>query len=266
MIAAASPSVPSNTLTITNLENEHFEQQPLATLRARVEAFGQVCYFSPIKTFHRVFVVYDSVFDAQRAKALLHNTQLEGTTLRVYFGQHTELTINPEKYYLHLPGQESTEKGGLISPPGSPPLGHSDDDSEMAIIEEEFSLDSEETVTVVAPTPIVIETPAPTKALISQEKIRGLRIDTLLIPSTTSLAATVPQSAPAGRVRPPRTPLSPSNSFSSLYPTTPTKLAFSPAKESKGDQPFITIQDWGVAASESSPQPLTALPAAMQCF
>lgn len=45
---------------------------------------------------------------------------------------------------------------------------------------------------------------------------------------------------------------------SSLFPpATPTVLAFSPAKESEGDQPFITVQDWGVQDNGvAAPTPL----------
>jgi hypothetical protein len=45
---------------------------------------------------------------------------------------------------------------------------------------------------------------------------------------------------------------------SSLFPpATPTVLAFSPAKEAEGDQPFITVQDWGVQDNSiAAPSPL----------
>ncbi|KAG0006921.1 hypothetical protein BGZ65_001761 [Modicella reniformis] len=222
--ATTSPTVPTNTLTITNLENHHFEQTSfLANLRAQTETFGKVCFFSPIKSFHRVFVVYHSVFDAQRAKALLHNIRFQDTTLRVYFGQHTELTIDPEKYYLHLPGQiqASAEKSGLPSPPGSPPVGYVDDE-EMETVDDDFVLDTSSVQSIPS-----ISSPAPSTSSVPTvtlgSKQHKLRIDTFLAPSIGLASGRSPRS-----------------------PITPTRLAFSPAKESVGEQPFITIQDWGV--------------------
>ncbi|KAF9933264.1 hypothetical protein FBU30_006032 [Linnemannia zychae] len=238
--APTTPTAPTNTLTITNLENCHFEQSTLDILRAQAEAFGPVCFFSPIKSFHRIFVVYHSIDHAQQAKLALHNNNTclaDGTVLRVYFGQHTELNIDPKKYYLQMPSEESTTDvkdpegtDGMMSPPGSPPLGHSDEsEDEMAEIDD-ITLDG----------PIVIEadhpeTPAAdasSKENQLQQQIKKLRIDTLMRSSSTS-------SLLSGH---PRSPVSPGH----LYPSTPTRLAFSPSKESQDEQPFITIQDWGV--------------------
>ena len=236
---SATAPVPTNTITITNLHSSHFEEAPLQALRTQADSFGQVCFFSPIKSFKRIFVVYHTTEDAIKAKSL-HSTRFQGTTLRVYFGQHTELSIDPEKYYLHLPenAKSCSEQTGLVSPPGSPPLGHVEDE-EMPTIDDDFSLEAAATasptlaLTIEAPvpesTPAAAAT-APAQSL--QHQIRKLRIDTHLRPSSISTLKASP-----------RSPVSPS---SSLYPTTPTLLAFSPAKESQGEQPFITIQDWGM--------------------
>ncbi|KAG0337103.1 hypothetical protein BG000_005833 [Podila horticola] len=214
MIDATTPTLPTNTLTITNLPTDLFEAAPIARLRAQVAALGQVHFFSPIKSFHRVFVVYESVIDAQRAKCLLHNTAFEGITIRVYYGQHTELTIDPAKYYLHLPqlSEQSPqdESQTYVSPPGSPPLGHTE------------------------------PAPTPSQGRLEQ-RIRGLRIDTDLSPNAKT------KSPMSTTRRFPLSPISPSGSSSNLLlPSTPTMLAFSPSKESVGEQPFITIQDWGM--------------------
>ncbi|KAF9897920.1 hypothetical protein BX616_004761 [Lobosporangium transversale] len=248
---SSSPTLPTNTLIITDLENHHFEQSFLDNLRAQTELFGKVCFFSPIKSFHRVFVVYHSVFDAQRAKALLHNTRFKDITLRVYFGQHTELTIDPEKYYLHLPdlAKAHADKGARhLSPPGSPPVGYVDEEEMQTI--DEFSLEqhitaafsssssntststststSTEAQISVAPAVSIAAAPASSSDATENGKvplqINKLRIDTLLTPFSQASACS------------PRSPL------------TPTRLAFSPAKGSQGEQPFITIQDWGVCA------------------
>ncbi|KAF8926835.1 hypothetical protein BGZ58_010893 [Dissophora ornata] len=224
----SSPTAPTNTLTITNLENHHFEETPLLSLRAQTETFGTICFFSPIKSFHRVFVVYESVFDAQRAKALLHCTRFEGTTIRVYFGQHTELSINPERHYLHLPEQQVNSAPeqitGLISPPGSPPVGYVADEDMVETVEE-FSLDESSSATPeLSLSSLTLDTPTESK---QHQQILKLRINTII---TTS-----PWSAPRS-------------------PITPTRLAFSPAKGLQDEQPFITIQDWGVNDAASTTQ------------
>ncbi|KAG0327330.1 hypothetical protein BG004_002788 [Podila humilis] len=265
---AATPIVPTNTLTITNLPTELFEAAPLALLRDQVSTFGTVHFYSPIKSFHRVFVVYTDVKDAQRAKQILHNTPFQGTNIRVYFGQHTELTIDPAKYYLHLPDaqklleqqQHDDLTQSLVSPPGSPPLGHSEalDDEEMEILELELVEEEEEQVEVEMSVPSIQE-PAPSTSTSTtiptlsqsssassqgrlEHRIKGLRIDTELSPLTVKGAK-----SPASSRRFPLSPISPSGSSSNLLlPTTPTMLAFSPSKESVGEQPFITIQDWGM--------------------
>ncbi|KAF9336510.1 carbohydrate-binding module 1 protein [Podila minutissima] len=291
MLESTSPTIPTNTITVTNLEAVHFEKETMLKLKALAETFGDVYYFAPIKTFYRVFVVYHSTFDAQRAKALLHNTAFEGTTIRVYFGQHTEISIDPSRHYLHPP---ELEKNWLISPPGSPPVGWSQvredppnslnlaEDLVKALIEmgqpvyqlprpdgsfadrshlfeaevEDFSLgepqDHKEVATAstgqdqVAPSspqasssPSSPSSSSPSSSATGERKLnqqlQGLTINT--------------KRAQSGS---PHSPHSPSSSL--FPPQTPTVLAFSPAKEA-GDQPFITVQDWGLDVDES-PAPL----------
>ncbi|KAF9936700.1 carbohydrate-binding module 1 protein [Mortierella alpina] len=283
MAEATTPTLPTNTITITNLEAPHFEKDIMLKLKASAESFGEVYYFAPIKSFYRVFVVYHSTFDAQRAKAQLHNTPFEDTTLRVYFGQHTEISIDPASHYLHPP---ELEKNWLISPPGSPPIGwsqvredppnsmHLADDLVKALLEmgqpvyqlprpdgsyadrshlfetdvDHFSLDEPHSQTDTSgASSLEASSPAPTPAPVTgtgsdkdagddvikkqdslQRQILGLKIDT--------------QPASAQSVSPHSV-----HSPSSLHPpATPTVLAFSPAKEAVGEQPFITVQDWGV--------------------
>jgi hypothetical protein len=87
MPESTSPTLPTNTIIITNLEVPHFEMETMLKLKEKAESFGEVFYFAPIKSFYRVFVVYKATADAQRAKSELHNTTFEGSTVRVYFGQ-----------------------------------------------------------------------------------------------------------------------------------------------------------------------------------
>ncbi|KAI1321648.1 hypothetical protein EDD11_003128 [Mortierella claussenii] len=247
--SSTSPTVPTNTLTITDLDNHHFDEQStfLSSLRAQTELFGQVCFFSPIKSFHRVFVVYQSVFDAQRAKALLHNTRFQGITLRVYFGQHTELSIDPERYYLHLPekiSKTATEPtGGLISPPGSPPVGYVDDE-EMEAVEDDFSL-YQGLSSALSSSLVSVSTE---RSLSSSVDMPEVSIATLVSDTTESINGRLHQQINKLRIDTLLTPSSMTSGHSPRSPITPTRLAFSPAKGSQGEQPFITIQDWGVCA------------------
>ncbi|KAF9539732.1 hypothetical protein EC957_005106 [Mortierella hygrophila] len=280
-----SPILPTNTLIITNLEVPHFEKETMLKLKAKAETFGDIFYFAPIRSFYRVFVVYKATFDAQRAKAALHNTTFEGSTILVYFGQHTETVIDPASRYLHPP---ELEKNWLISPPGSPPIGwsqvredppnslHLADDLVKALLEmgqpvyqlprpdgsfadrshlfeteiEDFSLDdpnlqesaaeNNDSGSGTKETDDSISVKSSGSASQLHQQILDLKIDT--------------QSSSA-RSGSPNSTHSPASSL--FPPATPTVLAFSPAKESEGDQPFITVQDWGVQGDNiAAPSPL----------
>ncbi|KAF9356523.1 carbohydrate-binding module 1 protein [Mortierella sp. NVP85] len=274
MPEATTPTIPTNTIIITNLETPHFEKDVMLQLKAKAEQFGEVYYFAPIKSFYRVFVVYHSAFDAQRAKALLHNTTFEGTTIRVYFGQHTEISNDPAARYLHPP---ELEKNWLISPPGSPPVGwtqiredppnslHLADDLVQALLDmgqpvyqlprpdgtfadrshlfeaqvEDFSLGEPEKPLSPGDEASKDKGEDDAKKERLHHHIQGLRIDTQR-PLTAAETSALQSVASPG---------------SSLFPPqTPTVLAFSPSKESEGDQPFITVQDWGFDAT--APMPL----------
>ncbi|GJJ68727.1 hypothetical protein EMPS_01073 [Entomortierella parvispora] len=244
----ASAAIPSNTLTLTNFEPSHFDNADFMNeLRAKAASYGPICFFSPIRTFRRIFVVYESTFDAQRAKASLHNTLFVDsvtktrTPLRVYFGSHTELSMDSDRYYLHLPETKATAendpaKTGLHSPPGSPPLGHTemDEDEEMVILE--LPSVPSPAIQIATPTSPVAAATAP---LLVGKFSSKLRIDT----TTSTQSSVMPTMCSNASQR--RSPVSPSSaSAGGLYPSTPTLLAFSPAQDSKGEQPFITIQDW----------------------
>ncbi|KAK5815682.1 Calcipressin-domain-containing protein [Linnemannia elongata] len=285
MPESTSPTLPTNTLIITNLEVPHFEKETMLTLKAKAESFGDIFYFAPIKSFYRVFVVYKATFDAQRAKAALHNTTFEGSIIRVYFGQHTETVIDPASRYLHPP---ELEKNWLISPPGSPPIGwsqvredppnslHLADDLVKALLEmgqpvyqlprpdgsfadrshlfeteiEYFSLDDSHNQESAAEnnnlgsgtkeTDDTISVKSSGSASQLHQQILDLKIDT---------------KSSSARSGSPNSTHSPASSL--FPPATPTVLAFSPAKESEGDQPFITVQDWGLQDDRvAAPSPL----------
>ncbi|KAG0380178.1 carbohydrate-binding module 1 protein [Mortierella sp. AD032] len=288
MPESTTPTLPTNTLIITNLEVPHFEKETMLMLKAKAESFGNVFYFAPIKSFYRVFVVYKATADAQKAKAELHNTTFEGSIIRVYYGQHTETVIDPASRYLHPP---ELEKNWLISPPGSPPVGwsqvredppnslHLADDLVKALLDmgqpvyqlprpdgsfadrshlfeaevEDFSLDDphhddiSEVMGGASAGAGLKDTNDDTTSTRSNnsgasqlhQQILGLKIDT---------------HSPSARSASPNSTHSPASSL--FPPATPTVLAFSPAKEDEGDQPFITVQDWGIQDNTVAPSPL----------
>src|ERR1700743_1341695 len=51
MPESTSPTLPTNTLIITNLEVPHFEKETMLKLKAKAEFFGDIFYFAPIKSF-----------------------------------------------------------------------------------------------------------------------------------------------------------------------------------------------------------------------
>ncbi|KAG0217551.1 carbohydrate-binding module 1 protein [Mortierella sp. GBA43] len=272
---APTPTIATNTITITNLQGPHFEKDVMLKLKAKAEEHGEVYYFAPIKSFYRVFVVYHSTFDAQRAKGVLHNSTFEDTTIRVYYGQNTVISDDPAARYLHPP---ELERNWLISPPGSPPVGwtqvredppnsmHLADDLVQALLDmgqpvyqlprpdgtfadrshlfeakvEEFSLDEPGKPLEGGETSSKDKKEDETKKQERlQTQIQGLRIDTNTRQLTAAEASVLQSVASPG---------------SSLFPpSTPTVLAFSPSVESE-DQPFITVQDWGFDAK--APKPL----------
>jgi hypothetical protein len=200
--------------------------------------------------------------------------------------------IDPASRYLHPP---ELEKNWLISPPGSPPIGwsqvredppnslHLADDLVKALLEmgqpvyqlpkpdgsfadrshlfeaevEDFSLDdpqhndsvqSEEGASGDTGAGIKeTDDSASSKSSNSSsggasqlhQQIMGLKIDTR---------------SSAARSGSPNSTHSPSSTL--FPPATPTVLAFSPAKEAEGDQPFITVQDWGIQDDIVAPSPL----------
>jgi len=114
-----TPSPPSNTLLITNLNDPQiFHPTNLESIRSLISTQAPILSFSPLKSFRRIIVVFGDVDAAISLKAQLDGTSILGERIRVYFGHSTDLS-DREK---HLQAPKS-DKLFFISPPPSPPHG-----------------------------------------------------------------------------------------------------------------------------------------------
>ncbi|KAJ3156767.1 hypothetical protein HDU86_003533 [Geranomyces michiganensis] len=153
------PALATNTIIITNLSPAAFSAAAETTTRAACERFGSLSQFVPLKAFGRALVVYKRTADAQQARRLMHETDVSGSRVRVYFGQHTDTSrlldpaLGTHIDHLRVP---ALERNFLLSPPGSPPIdwvqiresspvagGHSDalHDALRELHEDDFRLD-----------------------------------------------------------------------------------------------------------------------------
>ncbi|KAJ3041410.1 hypothetical protein HDV00_009390 [Rhizophlyctis rosea] len=117
-------AVATNTLILTNLLPAAFEDDGFA-VRELLLPFGSLARLSLLTSFMRIVAVFDSTADSLRTKESLHMTDFLGRELRVYFGEHTDMThlTNPEQTGIHFLRVPEPEKNFLLSPPGSPPIG-----------------------------------------------------------------------------------------------------------------------------------------------
>jgi hypothetical protein len=114
-----TPSPPSNTLLITNLQDVAiFQAANLDSIQRAINEQAAIHTFSPLKSFRRVIVSFYTTEDAINVRKVLDGENVLGNRVRVYFGQDTK--VNPEDQHLHLP---KSDKLFFISPPPSPPMG-----------------------------------------------------------------------------------------------------------------------------------------------
>ncbi|CAG8528285.1 5370_t:CDS:2 [Diversispora eburnea] len=113
--------IATNTLTITNLDRDTFLFENLVSLRSRLERYGAIHKFIPIKSFNRILAIFFQTREAQVAKSHVDRTLFLGNIIRVYFGSHTPVYDGfDSSRHLNVP---ELEKNWLSSPPGSPPVG-----------------------------------------------------------------------------------------------------------------------------------------------
>ena len=115
-----TPSPPSNTLLITNLNDPAIFTAPfLQQLRTLLSEEAPLHSFAPLKSFRRVVVSFHTTADATAVRAALDGATLLGHRVRVYFG---EPTPTDDRAVKHLAAPEA-DRLFFISPPPSPPAG-----------------------------------------------------------------------------------------------------------------------------------------------
>ncbi|KAF6221375.1 hypothetical protein HO133_002230 [Letharia lupina] len=118
-----TPSPPSNTLLITNLNSlATFLPQNLQHIHTLLSTPTPLNSFSPLRSFRRIIVSYPTVEAAIEIRQLLDGSPLsENDRVRIYFGEPTPiLGDGGEDQHLKAP---SLGKLLFISPPPSPPAG-----------------------------------------------------------------------------------------------------------------------------------------------
>ncbi|KAI5791640.1 Calcipressin-domain-containing protein [Peziza echinospora] len=114
-----TPSKPSNTLLITNLQNtDLFHVEPLQNLRNIIASHADIVTWSPLKSFRRIVCSFTTDEEAIVVRQALDGSDIMGDRCRVYFGEHTP--VNPVDQHLQAP---ESKKLFFISPPPSPPHG-----------------------------------------------------------------------------------------------------------------------------------------------
>ena len=114
-----TPSPPTNTLLLTNLQNPQIFAAPnLQTIRQEINKSALIHTFSPLKSFRRIIVSFHTIDDAILVRKLLDYSPIMGERVRVYYGEPTP--INPVDQHLAAP---ESQKLFFISPPPSPPHG-----------------------------------------------------------------------------------------------------------------------------------------------
>ncbi|KAI9820594.1 MAG: hypothetical protein M1827_004963 [Pycnora praestabilis] len=114
-----TPSPPSNTLLITNLQDPTiFRPENLLTIRDLINQSAPLHSWAPLKSFRRIVVSFWDTESAIQIRKILDGEAIMGDRVRVYFGEPTP--IEPVDQHLHAP---SGGKLFFISPPPSPPHG-----------------------------------------------------------------------------------------------------------------------------------------------
>lgn len=118
-----TPSPPSNTLLITNLNStDNFHPATLSKIKDLLSQPVPLNSFSPLRSLRRIIVSYPTTDAAIDMRQVLDGQSIgDDDRIRIYFGEHTPIIgEGREDHHLHPP---SLGKLLFISPPPSPPLG-----------------------------------------------------------------------------------------------------------------------------------------------
>ncbi|KAI4593227.1 hypothetical protein KJ359_009955 [Pestalotiopsis sp. 9143b] len=117
----SQPVTPTNTLLITNLNDlDIFRPDNLQTIKDLICQTAPVNSWSPLKSFRRIVCSFADEQAALRVRQIWDGEAIMGERCRVYFGQHTPLSLTQDQQHLALP---DAGKLFFISPPPSPPCG-----------------------------------------------------------------------------------------------------------------------------------------------
>ena len=118
-IPLVTPSPPSNTLLVTNLQSPAIFSPPtLQEIRDLISQHAPLHSFAPLKSLRRIVCSFHTVEDAIEIRKLLDGTSIMDNRCRVYFGEPTPIEIVDQ----HLAAPQF-QKQFFISPPPSPPMG-----------------------------------------------------------------------------------------------------------------------------------------------
>ncbi|KAJ8323754.1 hypothetical protein O5D80_007642 [Batrachochytrium dendrobatidis] len=117
--------IATNTLVFTNLALEAFDNQGHALRNELLSKYQHLIKLVILKSFGRMLAIFAETATAVQIKKDLHKTQFLNYELRVYYGQHTDLSQlgldgKMKQTLLSVP---QLERNFLLSPPGSPPVG-----------------------------------------------------------------------------------------------------------------------------------------------
>ncbi|EKV12460.1 Calcineurin binding protein, putative [Penicillium digitatum] len=123
MPALSQPSLPSNTLLITDLHDLLVFQPPaLEEIRNKITAVAPLNSFSPLPSMRRIVCSFHNEADATAVRQLLDGQRLLNRDVhpRIYFGEPTAILDGGRPKLLEAP---QVSKMFFISPPPSPPHG-----------------------------------------------------------------------------------------------------------------------------------------------
>lgn len=115
------PATPTDTLILTNIAPDAFEEQLMTMLKDSIEDIALITSWIPLKCFTRVVVSFSTSAEAMDVRMALDGQALLQHKIKIFYGENSNGRISRNtKGRLEVP---ALERNWLISPPGSPPVG-----------------------------------------------------------------------------------------------------------------------------------------------